>query len=60
LEASEFVRTIQRRQGLLVGCPEEVAYLNGFISPEKLAALASRYGQNSYGRYLEQLVGKLV
>lgn len=58
LEASEFVRTIQRRQGLLVGCPEEVAYLNGFIGPEKLLALARRYGQNSYGRYLEQLVAK--
>ena len=58
LEASEFVRTIQRRQGLLVGCPEEIAYLNGFIGAEKLLALARRYGQNSYGRYLEQLVAK--
>jgi len=58
LEASEFVRTIQRRQGLLVGCPEEIAYLNGFIGPERLLALARRYGQNSYGRYLEQLVAK--
>jgi len=56
LAASEFVRTIQRRQGLLVGCPEEIAYLHGFIGPERLLALAERYGKTMYGRYLKQLV----
>jgi glucose-1-phosphate thymidylyltransferase len=60
LEASEFVRTIQRRQGLLVGCPEEIAYLHGFIGPDRLLALAEKYGKTTYGRYLEQLVLKTV
>jgi glucose-1-phosphate thymidylyltransferase len=55
LEASEFVRSIQHRQGLLVGCPEEVAYLNGFIGAGALRALARRYGKTAYGRYLERL-----
>ena len=56
LEASEFVRSIQHRQGLLVGCPEEVAYLKGFITADALRGLAARYGKTSYGRYLERLV----
>jgi glucose-1-phosphate thymidylyltransferase len=56
LEASEFVRTIQHRQGLLVGCPEEVAYLKRFITAEALRGLAAPYGKTSYGRYLERLV----
>jgi glucose-1-phosphate thymidylyltransferase len=56
LEASEFVRSIQHRQGLLVGCPEEVAYLKGFITADALRELAERYAKSSYGRYLERLV----
>jgi glucose-1-phosphate thymidylyltransferase len=56
LEASEFVRSIQRRQGLLVGCPEEVAYSKGFIAAAELRALAMRYGKTAYGRYLQQLI----
>jgi glucose-1-phosphate thymidylyltransferase len=56
LEASEFVRSIQHRQGLLVGCPEEIAYAKGFISPEELRSQAARYGKTAYGRYLQRLV----
>lgn len=56
LEASEFVRSIQHRQGLLVGCPEEVAYLKSFISAGDLRCLAERYGKTIYGRYLLRLV----
>jgi glucose-1-phosphate thymidylyltransferase len=56
MEASEFVRSIQRRQGLLVGCPEEVAYLKGFITADQLRGLAARYGKTVYGRYLQRLV----
>lgn len=56
LEASEFVRSIQHRQGLLVGCPEEVAYLKGFITADELRSLAVRYGKTGYGRYLQRLV----
>src|SRR6516225_5218614 len=56
LEAAEFVRTIQHRQGLLVGCPEEVAYMKKFIDAEALRTLAERYGKSGYGRYLKSLV----
>ena len=56
LEAGEFVRSIQHRQGLLVGCPEEVAYLKGFISVDALRILAKRYEKSAYGRYLHQLI----
>jgi glucose-1-phosphate thymidylyltransferase len=56
LEAAEFVRTLQHRQGLLVGCPEEIAYSNGFINGDELRSLAARYGKTAYGRYLLQLV----
>jgi glucose-1-phosphate thymidylyltransferase len=56
LEAAEFVRTIQHRQGLLVGCPEEIAYLKRFITGDELRGLAARYGKSAYGRYLLQLL----
>jgi glucose-1-phosphate thymidylyltransferase len=56
LEAAEFVRAIQHRQGLLVGCPEEIAYLKKFITRDELCSLAARYGKTTYGRYLLQLV----
>jgi glucose-1-phosphate thymidylyltransferase len=56
LEASEFVRSIQHRQGLLVGCPEEIAYTSGFINAHDLRGLASRYGKTAYGRYLQRIL----
>jgi glucose-1-phosphate thymidylyltransferase len=56
LQASEFVRSIQQRQGLLVGCPEEIAYTSGFITADELRQLATRYNKTEYGRYLERLV----
>ena len=56
LEAAEFVRSIQHRQGLLVGCPEEIAYTKGFITGDELRGLAARYGKTAYGRYLLRLV----
>ena len=56
LEAAEFVRSVQHRQGLLVGCPEEVAYVQGFITAENLRRLAAKYHRSAYGRYLQQLV----
>ena len=55
LEASEFVRSIQHRQGLLVGCPEEVAFVKKFISTDQLRALAQKYNKTAYGQYLERL-----
>jgi len=56
LEASEFVRSIQHRQGLLVGCPEEIAYAKGFITADALRGLATRYNKTAYGGYLQRLV----
>ena len=56
LEAAEFVRSVQRRQGLLVGCPEEVAYQQGFISSDHLRQLSAKYKSSAYGQYLLQLI----
>jgi glucose-1-phosphate thymidylyltransferase len=56
LEASEFVRSIQHRQGLLVGCPEEIAYKMKFITTDQLRRLATKYSKINYGRYLQQLI----
>src|SRR4029077_1031836 len=58
LEAAEFVRSIQHRQGLLVGCPEEVAFTKGFTSADDLRQLAARFGMTEYGRYLQRLVNE--
>jgi glucose-1-phosphate thymidylyltransferase len=55
LQAGEFVRTIEEREGLQIACLEEVAYLKGFISTAQLAALAATY-RNSYGQYLSSLI----
>jgi glucose-1-phosphate thymidylyltransferase len=52
LEASEFVRVIQHRQGTNIACIEEIAYANGFISKEKLIEYGNRYSKTAYGRYL--------
>ncbi|CAL8967769.1 Glucose-1-phosphate thymidylyltransferase [Rhodoplanes serenus] len=56
LEASEFVRSIQARQGLLVGCLEEIAYLQGFIDGDSVLRIAGRFDKTSYGAYLRRLV----
>ncbi len=55
LEATEFVRSIQHRQGLLVGCPEEGAYLRQFITTNELRELTARFEKTAYGRYLQRL-----
>src|SRR5271165_1672460 len=55
LEAAEFVRTIEMRQGLKIACVEEVAYHMGYIDRERLLALARHLGNGEYARYLERL-----
>lgn len=52
-DATAFVRMIEERQGLMIGCPEEIAYLNGWISKETLEAQAKLMEKNSYGQYLK-------
>jgi glucose-1-phosphate thymidylyltransferase len=56
LEASSFIATLQRRQGLMVACPEEVAYVQRWISAEQVAALAAPLAKNGYGQYLMGLI----
>jgi len=55
-EASSFIETIEKRQGLKVACPEEIAFRLGWIDAEQVLRLARAMNTNSYGRYLERLV----
>ncbi len=58
LDAGNFVRTLQARQGLQVGCPDEIAYRAGWISKEQLAARAEIFRKNDYGQYLASIVSE--
>jgi glucose-1-phosphate thymidylyltransferase len=60
LEASLFIQTLETRQGLMVACPEEIAYRYGYISAEELEKMASTMKSNAYGRYLLQLLRERV
>lgn len=55
LEASNFIQTIEKRQGLKVACLEEIAFEMGYISKEKLIALANPLKKNEYGQYFLRL-----
>jgi glucose-1-phosphate thymidylyltransferase len=59
LDAGNFVRTLEDRQGLQTGSPDEIAYRLGWISAQQLAERAEMFGKNSYGRYLEDLLGEV-
>ena len=56
LDAGNFVRTLEKRQGMQTGCPEEIAFDHGWITREALAALAAKFAKNDYGKYLKQLL----
>ena len=56
LEAGQFIATIEKRQGLKVACPEEIAYHAGWIDAAQLQALAEPMKKNGYGQYLLKLL----
>ena len=59
IEAGEFIEVIEKRQGLKIGCIEEIAYRNGWIDDEQMNKLASFYMKSGYGAYLKKLIGTL-
>ncbi|OIR17047.1 glucose-1-phosphate thymidylyltransferase 1 [mine drainage metagenome] len=56
LEASMFIQTLEKRQGLKIACPEEIAYRKGYISAEQLQKLIVPLAKNGYGQYLQRLL----
>ncbi|RYE51553.1 MAG: glucose-1-phosphate thymidylyltransferase [Rhizobiaceae bacterium] len=56
IEAAEFVRTLEKRQGFKIACPEEVAFEQGFINADQLERLADGLGKSAYGSYLRNIV----
>ena len=59
IEASNFIQTIETRQGLKVACPEEIAYRKKFIDAEQVKKLATPLAKNAYGQYLLKMVSKV-
>lgn len=58
LDAANFIKVLQDRQGLRIGCPEEVAFRRGLIGPDDMRVLASKLNNSDYGRYLESLLSE--
>ena len=59
LDAAGFIATLQKRQGLMVACPEEIAYRQGWISAEAVEKVAMQLSKNSYGQYLGKILKEL-
>jgi glucose-1-phosphate thymidylyltransferase len=60
LEAASFIETVERRQGLKIACPEEIAYRMGYISAGELEALAAPLRKSGYGQYLMNILGETI
>jgi glucose-1-phosphate thymidylyltransferase len=60
IDAGTFVHTLEKRQGMKIACPEEVAYQMGFITRDDLLKLAQRLNKSGYGDYLVQLAASQV
>jgi len=59
LDAAGFIATLQKRQGLMVACPEEIAYRQGWITAEAVQKVAKQLSKNSYGQYLGKILSEL-
>lgn len=59
IEAGEFIEVIEKRQGLKIGCIEEIAYRNRWINDEQMEKLAAIYMKSGYGKYLQKLIGTI-
>jgi glucose-1-phosphate thymidylyltransferase len=59
LDAAGFIATLQKRQGLMVACPEEIAYRQGWISAEAVQKVASLLSKNTYGQYLNKILHEM-
>jgi len=59
LQAASFIQTIQERQGLMISCPEEIAYQYGYISREQLCELGKELAGNAYGEYVLGLADQI-
>jgi dTDP-glucose pyrophosphorylase len=60
LEASGFVQTLEKRQGLKIACPEEIAFKQGFITHDEFVVLGKRFEKSTYGRYLLKVASEKV
>jgi glucose-1-phosphate thymidylyltransferase len=60
MEAGQFIATLEKRQGLKVACPEEIAFRRGWINAAQLEALARPLAKNGYGQYLLKLLQERV
>jgi glucose-1-phosphate thymidylyltransferase len=60
LEASQFIATLQNRQGLKVSCPEEISYRHGWINASQLERLATPLFKNEYGQYLQRILQEKI
>jgi glucose-1-phosphate thymidylyltransferase len=60
LEASQFIATLENRQGLKVSCPEEIAYRSGWINASQLEKLAAPLSKNGYGQYLQRVLKEKI
>ena len=58
-EAGQFIEVIEKRQGLKIGCIEEIAYRNGWIDDAQMSVLADKFMKSGYGVYLKQLIGNI-
>lgn len=59
LDAAGFIATLQKRQGLMVACPEEIAYRQGWITADDVRKVAAQLSKNSYGQYLNKILNEL-